>query len=84
LVRVVQDARKEAGFEIADRIKLHLSGLGTHHGGVSLDQLIAVHGAYVQSETLAKEVNVGAIPTDAHQVNVEIGGVPLEIGVVRV
>jgi hypothetical protein len=80
----VQDARKEAGFEIADRIKLYLSGLGTHHEGVSLDQLIEVHGAYVQSETLAKEVNVGPIPENGHQVNVEIGGVPLVIAVVRV
>ncbi len=83
LVRVVQDARKDAGFEIADRIKLYLSGLGAHHEGVSLDQLMTRHGSYVQNETLATELNVAGIPEAAHQVRVEIGGVPMEIGVVR-
>jgi isoleucyl-tRNA synthetase len=84
LVRVVQDARKEAGFEIADRIRLHLSGLGAHHEGVSLDQLVERHGAYVRGETLAEELLVGAIPSSAFQVNSEVGGVPMEVGVERV
>ncbi len=84
LVRVIQDARKEAGFEIADRIKLYLSGLGAHHEGVSLEQLVERHGDYVRSETLATELNVGAIPDDARQLKVEIGGVPMEIGLLRV
>jgi len=83
LVRVIQDARKEAGFEIADRITLTLSGLGAHHEGVSLERLIEQHGAYIQSETLASELRQGAIPRTAHAVEVEIGGVPLELGIER-
>jgi isoleucyl-tRNA synthetase len=83
LVRVIQDARKEAGFEIADRIELYLSGLGAYHEGVSLDQLVERHGQYIQGETLAKELHVSAIPQQAHTINVEIGGVPLELGILR-
>ncbi len=83
LVRVVQDARKEAGFEISDRISLYVSGLGAHHEGVSLEQLVERHGAYVQNETLAKELHLAGLPEGAHRVNAEIGGVPMELGVVR-
>ncbi len=83
LVRVVQDARKDAGFEIADRIALYVSGLGAHHAGVSLEQLVERHGGYVQNETIAKELKLAALPAAAHRVNAEIGGVPMEIGVLR-
>jgi isoleucyl-tRNA synthetase len=84
LVRVIQDARKEAGFEIADRITLYLSGLGAHHEGVSMDQVVERHGDYVKAETLAVELRLAGIPAEAHQVKTEIAGVPIEIGVVRV
>jgi isoleucyl-tRNA synthetase len=84
LVRVIQDARKEAGFEIADRIELYLSGLGTHHEGVSLEQLVEQYGSYIQNETLAKELRLGAVPETARSVEIEVGGVPLEIGIARV
>jgi isoleucyl-tRNA synthetase len=83
LVRVVQDARKEAGLEISDRIKLYLSSIGTHHEGVSLEQLVERHGTYVQGETLAKDLLLEAVPDGAHRVETEIAGVPLQLGVVR-
>ncbi|WP_029214826.1 isoleucine--tRNA ligase [Kallotenue papyrolyticum] len=83
LVRTIQDARKEAGFAIADRIQLFLSGLGAHHEGVSLERLLEQYGDYIRTETLAREIQVGAIPAQAHTVEAEIGGVPLRIGLVR-
>ncbi|HEX6292284.1 MAG TPA: isoleucine--tRNA ligase [Herpetosiphonaceae bacterium] len=83
LVRVIQDARKEAGFEIADRIELYLSGLGAHHEGVSLDQVVERYGSYIKGETLAKALHLGAVPQQGHVMKVEIGGVPLEIGILR-
>jgi len=83
LVRVVQDARKEAGFEIADRITLYVSSIGTHHEGVSVEQLVEGYGEYIRGETLAAELHVAAVPQEAHKVVTEIGGVPLEVGVVR-
>ena len=83
LVRVIQDARKEAGFEIADRITLFLSGIGAHHEGVSLDQLVEHFGSYIRNETLAVELHQGAIPRAAHVVKLEIGGVPIEFGIER-
>lgn len=84
LVRVIQDARKGAGYEIADRIKLYLSGLGTHHDGISLDHLVEQHGKYIKTETLTTELKIGGIPQQAHKVETELGGLPMEIGIERV
>lgn len=83
LVRVIQDARKEAGFEIADRIELYLSGIGSHHEGVSLEQLVERYGSYIQNETLAKELRLSAVPQQVRAIMAEIGGVPLEFGIVK-
>jgi isoleucyl-tRNA synthetase len=52
IVRSVQDARKQAGLEVADRIVLGVSG------SIAVEKALATHRAYVMSETLAIEWSV--------------------------
>ena len=52
-MRSVQDARKQAGLEVSDRIQLGVSG----SEGVS--RALAAHRDYVMSETLATEWVLG-------------------------
>ncbi|MFI2703393.1 isoleucine--tRNA ligase [Cellulosimicrobium composti] len=65
VVRDVQDARKAAGLDVADRIRLRLA--------VPADRLAAVeeHRALVARETLATEVVVETSPTAERSVHVE-------------
>ena len=54
VVRAVQEARKQAGLEVSDRISLELGGD---------DELIAAareHESYIAGETLATSVGYGA------------------------
>ena len=52
LVRTVQDARKQAGLEVSDRIVLGVSGTA------GVEAALAVHKDYLMSETLAIEWQV--------------------------
>ena len=53
LVRSVQDARKQAGLDVSDRIVLGISGSG------DVERALAAHREYVMAETLANEWLVG-------------------------
>ena len=53
IVRSVQDARKQAGLEVSDRIQLGISGSG------AIEKALATHRDYVMAETLATEWEVG-------------------------
>jgi isoleucyl-tRNA synthetase len=53
IVRSVQDARKQAGLEVADRINLGVSG------SAAIEKALATHRDYVMAETLAIEWSVG-------------------------
>jgi isoleucyl-tRNA synthetase len=53
LVRSVQDARKQAGLEVSDRIVLGVSG------SEAVEKALETHRNYVMSETLATEWAVG-------------------------
>jgi len=53
IVRSVQDARKQAGLEVSDRIVLGVSG------SAAVEKALASHRAYVMAETLAIEWSVG-------------------------
>jgi isoleucyl-tRNA synthetase len=58
IVRSVQDARKQAGLEVSDRITLGVSG------SAAVEKALAAHRDYVMSETLATSWQVGqANPT---------------------
>jgi isoleucyl-tRNA synthetase len=74
LVRAVQDARKNAGLEVTDRIALRLDGA---------EELIAVareHQVYLEKETLARSVAFGDVNGDAGSV-ANIDGHELRISV---
>jgi isoleucyl-tRNA synthetase len=53
LVNRVQRLRREAGFKVADRIRLGIAGAGP------LETAVAEHEEYIAGETLAVEVGVG-------------------------
>jgi isoleucyl-tRNA synthetase len=53
LVRSVQDARKQAGLDVSDRIVLGISG------SADVERALATHRAYVMAETLANAWLVG-------------------------
>jgi isoleucyl-tRNA synthetase len=53
LVRVIQDARKRAGLDVADRIELWVDA------GEAVGAALEAHGDYIASETLAASVTAG-------------------------
>ena len=53
IVRSVQDARKQAGLEVSDRIVLGVSGSG------GVERALAAHRNYIMSETLATTWETG-------------------------
>src|SRR5262249_52760607 len=59
LVRVVQDARKTAGLDVADRIELWVDGQD------DVAAALSEHAVFVASETLAPSVRPGSAPDDA-------------------
>jgi isoleucyl-tRNA synthetase len=75
IVRAVQNARKEAGLEITDRIEL---GLG---GDDELLSAAADHEAYIAGEVLAKAVEIGEAEAGA---GAQIDGRELLIALSRV
>ena len=57
LVRNIQDARKSAGFAIADRIAVHLGGVA---GDAELETTVRQWGDYIRAETLADDLILDA------------------------
>jgi isoleucyl-tRNA synthetase len=77
LVRQIQDARKNAGFEIEDRIIL------TYQSGETLEKVFEKLGEYIAEETLAVDITAGAPPTNAFTASFKVDGEPIAIGVQR-
>jgi len=78
LVRNVQDARKDAGLEISDHIRLFLQMPD------ALAEAIRPHLEYVATETLADDVTFGTPPADACTEEAELGDGKIGIGIVKV
>ncbi len=53
LVRAVQDLRKEAGYEVSDRIALAITDKDGHG---DIGTLVAEHKDYIETETLSEIV----------------------------
>jgi len=77
IVRRVQDMRREAGFELADRITLW------YRGTEDVERVMRSHGAYIQGETLATEAISGHAPDDAHVAPHDLEGASVTLGVRR-
>jgi isoleucyl-tRNA synthetase len=67
VVRAVQQARKDAGFDVSDRIRLTVAAEG------ATADAIRAHQEFLASETLASEVAFG--PVEADETEVGDGGV---------
>ena len=78
LVSRIQRLRKEAGLEVADRIRLRISS------DAAVEAAAAAHGEYIAGETLAVGLGVGGAEELPHTVEVEIDDVRVTIGVERV
>jgi isoleucyl-tRNA synthetase len=77
-VRHVQNLRKEADFEVTDRIALYYEANG------DLTEAIAAYADYIRTETLATQLTAGAPPAGAAVTETNIGGHRVQIGVLRI
>ncbi|MBK6562423.1 isoleucine--tRNA ligase [Candidatus Amarobacter glycogenicus] len=75
LVRRIQDMRREAGFELADRITTWVSGPG------DVARVLASHGDYIRGETLSTELIQGPAPAEASQAEADLEGTKVALGV---
>ncbi len=73
-VRRVQDLRKQADFDIADRIYMYVSASAT------LMEAIQEHQAYIMGETLTLELKSANPPEGAATGNFEFDGEQAEVG----
>jgi isoleucyl-tRNA synthetase len=80
VMRVVQDARKAAGFDVSDRIEL---GTETVYGGVAFSAL-TTHRDLIAAETLATKLLDHPLDGDAFRQETEIGGEPVTFTLRRV
>ena len=78
-VRLVQDARKQAGLEVADRIELALVADDAEAAAA-----LAEHGSVLAAEVLAREVRAGDLDGDAFRLVADLGGGRLAIALRRV
>jgi isoleucyl-tRNA synthetase len=77
VVRRIQDMRREAGFELSDRITTWFSG------DADLERVMASQGDYVRSETLSTQLLNADAPADAHAAAVDLEGIAVRLGVRR-
>jgi isoleucyl-tRNA synthetase len=80
LVRHIQDARKTAAFQIADRIRVYLA---PESPADDLARILGRWGDYVRGETLADEILLAAPPAQAHVERLEEDGHRVTIGILR-
>jgi isoleucyl-tRNA synthetase len=78
LVRQIQDARKAAGFAIADRIVVRLEG-----ADAELAAVVQRWGETIRAETLADTLELGAPGAGAHAEPFDLDGRKLTLGVAR-
>ena len=74
VVRMVQQARKDAGLDVSDRIHINLAG------PQSIVDAVTAHKAYIAEQTLAVEINHGESANATHRFENELEGQKLVIG----
>ncbi len=77
LVHLIQNMRRSAGFEIADRIVTSCTG------DERIARVIRQHAGYIQQETLSLELVHGEPPADAYAEEQKVDGVAVKLGVRR-
>ncbi len=79
VVRNIQDARKEAGFAISDRVRVYLGG-----SDAEVEAMVATWGEYIRQETLADDLLLADVPHGTHTATLDLeDGRAVSIGVIR-
>ncbi|MBE7554449.1 MAG: isoleucine--tRNA ligase [Anaerolineales bacterium] len=78
LVRRIQNMRKDAGFDIADKIAIYYQAEGAVH------RVFRQWADYIKAETLAVEIDHQLIPESAFQRKEKVDGLDVMLGVKRV
>ena len=73
VVRLIQDARKKAGLDVAERINLSLNASG------DVIDIIRQQTGYIAGEVLAKAISFTPEPAYPFRSQASIGGVKIEI-----
>ena len=77
-VRLIQDARKQAGFDVSDRISVRYSAAD------GAAEAFRQHADYISRETLAMRLEPGAGAGDGWHTNEDqIDGLPVKVAVRR-
>ena len=76
-VRRVQDLRKQADFDIADRIYMHVNA------SENLAQALRDYKDYIMGETLTLELKTGAPPGEAAKSEFEFDGEQASVGLIK-
>ncbi|HET9174692.1 MAG TPA: isoleucine--tRNA ligase [Candidatus Saccharimonadales bacterium] len=76
IVRHVQNARKQAGLDVADRIQLLIGS-----DSLEIQHAVETHASLITSETLASEL--GTVPQDAYTTHVTVEGMDVEIALAK-
>lgn len=79
LVRHIQEARKAAGLQVADRVAVTVEV-----GDGLLAEALAEHGAAIAGEVLAARLERGAPRDGAYRAAVKVEGTPVVVGVEKV
>jgi isoleucyl-tRNA synthetase len=77
IVRRIQDMRREAGFDLSDRITTWYSGVA------DLSRVMKSHGRYIAGETLSTELVAGEPPPEAWRAEHDLEGARVVLGVRR-
>ena len=75
LVRLIQDLRKEAGYEVSDRIIVKIKTTG------NLEKAALTHADTIKSETLAVEIETGGTSDWDKEKETEVDQIPLSLAV---
>jgi len=73
----VQNLRKEADFNVNDRITLYYDTDG------DLAEAIMTHSEYIKLETLSTDLQKEVPPTSAHASEFKLGGHAINLGISR-
>jgi isoleucyl-tRNA synthetase len=84
LVRVINDMRKSAGFEVSDRITTYVRVVGPEDGDRKLAEgALAVFRDYIAAETLSASIVEGEATDGAYLQEEKVGSATLRLGVKR-
>jgi len=80
LIRQVQNARKQAGLKVDDRINLSISSEGK-----TITECLSRHGELIKNETLATDLNLSSrLNSDDHKTSMDIDNHPVTITISKV